>query len=481
MIKYKLYKHQQEAVDLALQKGDFAFFHDMGSGKTLSAITLMRLLFTKTKRPMKTLILGPVAVVTNWKREIEKFSKIPSNIVYALNCNGAKRLKMLHEACQDNNIVIINYESLVSKQVAEQLLKWEPEIIIADESHLVKGVTSKRAKMLVQLADKSKHNFILTGTPILNSLIDIYMQFRIMDRGDTFGKNFFVFRSRYFYDTNSRWSGRPGYFPKWEPSSALFPEINRKIFDKAHRVMIQDCIDLPDRVVREDIVDMSYKQKILYKQMKENFIAYLDEVNTATGINKAIVANLAMVKALRLLQIASGILASDDGVSTIEDIPKLNRLKEILDELRGKKTIVWCSFVPNYNQIAKICDSLKLKYRFLTGQQTTKQKQESIDEFCSGEDINVLIANRRAGGTGINLKEAGYSIVFSRNFSLADELQSDARNYRSGSKDFHNKVIKINLITKGTIEEDVIEALKNKIDLSDKILNVARIIKKGDL
>jgi SNF2 family DNA or RNA helicase len=216
---------------------------------------------------------------------------------------------------------------------------------------------------------------------------------------------------------------------------------------------------------------MTAKQKKLYLEMKRDLITFIDSQEGS----KAVIANVAIVKALRLMQIASGFAGTDDGdIIEIPDNPKIKAVKELLETLVDEhKIILWCAFRNNYEQLGRLCTSMGIDHVFLTGDQSLKEKQEAMERFNTLPECRIIIANRRAGGIGINLVAADYSIVVSRNFALSDELQSEARNYRGGSQ-IHERITKIDLVMKDTIEEDVQQALANKKDLADSILEVIR-------
>ena len=137
------------------------------------------------------------------------------------------------------------------------------------------------------------------------------------------------------------------------------------------------------------------------------------------------------------------------------------------------KCILWCSFRANYVQLGRLCTEMGINHVFLTGEQNLEGKKHAMDSFNSDESCSVIIANRRAGGIGINLVTASYSIVYSRNFSLGDELQSEARNHRGGSQ-IHDQIVKIDIAAKDTIDEHVLMALKNKQDISKKVIDFVK-------
>ena len=203
--------------------------------------------------------------------------------------------------------------------------------------------------------------------------------------------------------------------------------------------------------------------------MKDNYLTFVKDTD------KAVLAQLAVTKLLRLQQIVSGFMVTEEGESlAFDSVPRLDRLRELVEEITpNHKLIIWCSFKKNYEMIATLLEELDIRYVMLTGEQNTKQKQEAIDEFQSEESNSprVVIANRRSGGIGVNLTAASYSIVYSRDFNLGDELQSEARNHRGGSE-IHDKIVQLNLCVADTVDEAVLEALNNKQKISDIIVDL---------
>lgn len=485
--KIKPYKHQLEMIEKSKTRDNLGFLWEMGTGKTGGVINCLRLQYAKRKRIMRTLVLTPPVTLYNWREEFSKHSKIPMSEILVLDCSGSKRLKKLtdfimnyEKALVRNCVVLTNYEALQSKPFHKILMEWQPEVVIADESHYIKNHKAIRAKKTVELGDKATIRYIMTGTPILNTIQDIYMQFRFLDKGDSFGKNYFNFRSRYMQDENEAWSNRPQHFPKWGPKAEMFRELSVKMHSISSRILKKDCLkDLPPLIKTKRRISLSSEQLRMYKQMKNEFITWIKDKHDS-GAPKAVVANIALTKALRLMQITTGFVKTEDEkIIEIEGKnPRIEATRELLEELTlNNKVILWCSFKHNYKQLSKLCDELNIQHTFLTGGMDTKQKHESMREFKENKDVKVIIANRRAGGIGVNLVEASYSIVFSRNFSLGEEKQSEARNHRGGSE-IHDKIVKIDLCAKNTIDELVLIALQNKQALSDVIVDSAI---KGEL
>jgi len=308
----------------------------------------------------------------------------------------------------------------------------------------------------------------MTGTPILNNMMDIYQQFRILDGGKSFGQNFFAFRKKFFEDRNT---GMPKqrYFPDWQPKAGAFAKISELISMKSNHVKKEDCLDLPPLVKKRLSVDMFGDQLKAYKEMRDTFVAFLKSDHGET--KRTAVAQMAMTKALRLQQIVSGFVMDDEGKAhRFKDNNRIHILKDTLEQLAtGHKVIVWACFRENYKQIRDVCRVLKLDYAELHGD--IKDKQTQLEKFTGNDKCRVMIANQAAGGIGVNMVEASYSIYYSRSFNLGDDLQSEARNYRGGSE-IHDRVTRIDLVTAGTIDDRVLEALAAKKSIGDMILQM---------
>lgn len=475
MIEFKLMEHQRDAVWRSQFEKDLFLAWDMGVGKSCATIQMIRARSAEKGRLCRTLILAPLIVLKNWKKEIGMFSNIDQKTVHVLEGSVAKRTAFVKSQIGFSAVMITNYDALQNKDFVQALKEWKPEILVADEAHNCKSYQSKRAKSVAEIADICEHRYLLTGTPILNNAMDLWMQYRILDgylgKAATFPPNFFVYRSQYFVDENASWSSKPGHFPKWVPREAAYAELLSKIEKKTLRITKAQCLDLPPLVVQDVDVGISHEQFAAYKEMAKEYITWVDD-QLAGGVPRAVVARLAVTKSLRLQQIISGFVNTDDG-STIrfKKVPRIEALKELLETITpGNKVIVWSVFKENYRMLAELCKDMDLKYVEVHGDIPNAEKFKNVDSFNNDPSIRVLIGNQDAGGVGINLVAATYSIYYSRGFKLGSDLQSEARNYRRGSE-IHDKITRINLRCPGTIDEIIANALRDKLDISDKILD----------
>lgn len=462
----ELWNHQKIAISRAVSLDEYALFFDPGTGKTLTCITILRHKYAAEKKVLKTLIFCPPIVVDNWKREFAEGSKIPAKDIITLKGPGRDRVKHMMANLGDK-IFITNYESLLMTDLFNLFVHWCPDVLVLDESHKCKDIKSKRTKLLFKLSPLARYRYILTGTPVLNSALDLFSQFKILDGGKTFGMNYVAFRAKYFYDRNA---GMPGHkhFADWAPIPGSMDNIHKLMEPRSMHVKKSECLDLPPLLIQNFYIDLSSEQKRTYDAMHKDFITYMAD--------KTCVATIALTKGLRLMQIVSGFLTvgGDDGTVreniSFRENPRAEALSELLAEITPhSKVLVWAVFKENYEAIRNVCNALGVNFVEVHGDVPEKKKQENVKAFNEDPKIRVFIGHPASSGIGINLCAASYSIFYSRNFSLEQDLQAEARNYRGGSE-VHEKIIRINLIAKGTIDEVVTESLGNKVKIGDDIL-----------
>lgn len=465
----KLWVHQKLASDRAssISKFDgFAFLFEQGTGKTAATIQTLRTKYVEAGRVLRTIILCPPVVRRSWEREFSKYSRIDSKHITVLDGSGKSRVANFNKevATSRDHIFITNYESLLMPDLFQCFLKWGIEVLVLDESQRVKNSTSKRTKKAITLGDIAHYKYLLSGTPITKNPMDIWAQYRVLDGGETFDKNFYAFRARYFYDKNAGMKQHL-HFPNWQPLPGLDELFHQKIYAKAMRVLKKDCLDLPPIVRQRIEVELDPVQARMYEDMKKHYIAYLND--------KACVANIALTKGLRLLQMVSGFFVDDEGKShAFKKNPRLDALEELLIDIAPhSKVIVWSSFRDSYSSILDVCTRLGLGSVTLIGGMTDKARQESIDSFQTDSSVRVMVANASAGGVGVTLTAASYMLYFSRDFNLENDLQSEARCHRGGSE-IHDKITRIDIVATGTIDEVVLTALESKENMMSGILNI---------
>lgn len=468
----------------------------MGAGKTRTAIDIVRAVANYHKRIPKVLVFCPPIVIENWKSQWLRNSSLESEQVTCLYGPGKKRLEIFEQIALTGrgHVVVTNYQSLLMEDLHAGFFSWQPDVVIFDESHLLKDYKSKTSKAADKLVngrmklEGPKYNqklvgprplvYLLSGSPILNSAMDIFQQYKILDAGETFGLNFFAFRGRYFRDKNAGMPGR-NYFPNWVPKPGAMEELSELMKRNSMRVLKKDCLDLPPLVRQVIQVPMTPEQRKLYNSMLQEYVAYFER----DGKEHVATAMMAMTKGLRLMQLASGYIKTVDGAEVeLSDswCPKQDALYSLLEEITpNHKVIIWAKWRKNYEQIRAVLEKLGLKWVEVHGDISDKEKFANVAEFNTNEKCRVLFGNPASGGIGIDLVPASYSIFYSRDFSLGADIQAESRNYRGGSE-IHEKVTRIDLVCENSIEEKIAEKLASKTEISESVLREITLeLKKG--
>jgi len=466
----ELFNWQQETMTRFKDSPEVFLAADMGTGKTRAVIELLRYKYNRERRVVKTLILAPLSVCANWPVEFKKYSKIKEQDIICLSAqsNRKKSLKNFINVHRITGIIVMNYEFMIANDVLKLLDDWGVEYLVCDESHRLKSPQAKVSKSAFYIAQKTTDRILLTGTPYLNSAVDIYSQYKILDLGATFGKHVGLFKSMYMKSIPFKIAGRS--FNKFEDKDDTKDIIAQKMAPKCIRVKLDDCVDLPPLIEEDMFCDMSNEQQKVYTEVKKDCVSFME----SHDVNDPIVANMAMTKLLRLQQIVSGFCKTESGTEVeFKDVPRLDLLCDLLADMTVEhKVIVWCCFKRNYKMISERLTKMGISHSLLTGEQNAREKQESIESFTKGE-TKVLLSNPQSGGVGINLVESCRSIYYSRDFNLGNFEQSKARNYRAGSQ-AHSKVVHVQIITPKTVDEQTVEALRNKRNIAHELMNMIK-------
>lgn len=464
-MKYKIepWAHQLEGIRLGRERDFFAYFFEMGCGKTLTVINVLRHKFAQHGKMLNTLILCPKIVVENWRREIA--ANASDVVLAATQClKGTAKQREKQLAVPNKCIYITNIDTLNTK-FWNVLRRMPWQVLVVDESHKFKSPTADRTKRLINFSDCVRTKFIMSGSPVLNSAMDVWAQFRVLHR-DIFPENFYVFRQQYFYDHNA---GMPTnkYFPDWRPRPGTREELRRIIGEHSMRITTEEALpNLPPLVRQSVFVELTAEQRRLYTEMEETFITYLQD--------EACVAEVALTKILRLQQIAVGIVKTESGEVRKVETAKLAALTELLEDLCPQhKVIVWTNFVDTYSDIGRVFDELNFPYVILRGGQSDAERQDAIDRFNNDPTVRGIVANQQAGGVGIGLQAASYSIYYSKTFNLEHDQQSEKRNHRGGSE-IHDHITRIDIVAQDTMDDEITTALRNKAELGTFLLSLRR-------
>ena len=466
--KTKPFKHQAEALEKACDQQYYAFFMEMGTGKTKVAIDNLAMLYLKNK-VNAALIIAPKGVYDNWVTlEIPKHlpDEVPVKMMRwqpRLSKTYQKELEIFVKHRFDGlKIFVMNIEALSTskgtKIAGVFLIQNEDNMIIIDESTTIKNRGASRTKNLMTLKGYSSYRRILTGSPITKSPMDLYSQCSFLSTRALNFSSYYAFQGRYAIIKQRAFGARSfqeivGY--------RNLEELNEKLEQFSTRTLKEECLDLPDKLYTRRNITMSDEQNSVYNQMKKLALAQLDsgELSTTASI---------LTQIMRLQQICCGFFQPD--VGEIRQLPnnRLSELLDITDELQGK-AIIWASFTHDIQQIARSLrdrfgpDSVALYY----GDTPQEDRQKIVHKFQDmTSELRFFVGQPKTGGYGITLSAATTVIYYSNSYDLENRLQSEDRAHRIGQK---KNVTYIDLVCPNTIDEKILEAFKSKINLSQKV------------
>jgi len=472
MYQYKTepFNHQREALQASWDAEFHAWFMEMGTGKSKVAIDNMGVLYQQ-RRINASLIVAPKGVYDNWvKGEIP--AHLPDDIKRKIirwkpsqsKSYAAELEDLIMEDYDGLKIFVVNVEAFSSPRgarAAGRFLVQNPDnMMIVDESTTIKNRKAQRTKNLMTLTKYSRYRRILTGSPVTKSPMDLFSQCNFLDERALGYNSYFAFQSRYAV-VQKRVMGARSF--QEITGYRRLDELNEKLFEFSTRVLKEECLDLPEKVYIKREVELTDEQAKVYNQMKKLALAQMEGGDLAT-------TESVLTQIMRLQQICCGFFQPDVGKIQPLKNNRLNELMSITDELQGK-AIIWASYTHDIQQIADTLrdrfgpDSVALYY----GETPQDKRQEIVERF---QDVNnplrFFVGQPRTGGYGITLTAANTVIYYSNSYDLEIRLQSEDRAHRIGQK---NIVTYIDLVSPDTIDEKVLGALRQKINLAEQVLN----------
>jgi len=410
---------------------------DMGLGKTLQAISLLSFIYPKTKTP--SLIIMPKSLLTNWQNELEKFNPNLSFYLYYGGSRDAKEFKKY-------NIILTTY-ALIRNDI-EKLRDIKFDTIILDESQNIKNVESKISKAVMLL--EAKHKFALSGTPIENSLFELYSLFRFINGG--------------LFSTLADFKRDYAVPIQGDANEEVAKILKAKISPFLLRRLKKDVLkDLPAKQEQVVYVDMDESHKKFYNQKRDYYKEMLDQQISMNGIDKSKFVILQAFNDLRQIASAPELKSENTIMSS-----KIESLFEMLEDiiLNNHKVLIFANFLGSLDLISQKANELGYEHLLMTG--STRNRQELVDKFQNDKDIKLFLMTLKVGGVGLNLTEADYVFIFDPWWNKSAENQAVDRTHRMGQK---NTVFSYKMITKGTIEEKILELQSQKQDMTDMIIS----------
>lgn len=447
-MQFKPWNYQQYSINHIIDHKASGLFLDMGMGKTVSTLTAIdNLIFLGEVN--KVLVIAPLRVAEDtWSTEVDKWDHLKHLRISKILGTKKQREEAL---MKDTDIYVTNREN-VDWLVTECFDSWIWDMVVIDELSSFKSSKAKRFRALKKVRPYFKRIVGLTGTPAPNSLIDLWPQIYLLDGGLRLGKTITGFKDRYFNP------GRRNSYVvyNWELKEGSEAAIQNKISDICISMKADDYLDLPERIDNRVEINLSKKSMEIYKKLEKDLVIELGEEDI-TAANAAVLTN-------KLLQMANGAIYSETKeVVKIHD-EKIERLEEIIDVSNGKPVLVFYNFKHDYNRITEMLTKKKISHQ-------TLNTSDDIKKWNDGK-IQVALLHPASAGHGLNLQYGGNIIVwFGLTWSLELYQQANARLHRQGQKE---TVIIHHLISKGTVDEDVMNALANKEINQDMLLEAVK-------
>ena len=463
--KTKPYAHQLTALEKSWNKKVFAYFMEMGTGKTKVAIDNIAMLYDNGKIN-GALIIAPKGVYKNWySQEIPDHLADhikPTTVLWKslINKTQQEELDKLFQPGLDLHILVMNVEAFSTKKgvdFAARFLNSHNAFMAIDESTTIKNPGAKRTKNIVALGKYAKYRRILTGSPVTKSPLDLYKQCEFLDEYLLDHSSYYTFRTRYAVLRKAHFNGRSveivvGYKNLGELSDKLKPF--------SYRVLKDDCLDLPKKTFMKRTITLSAEQDKVYKQMKSMALAHMN--------GKMITTASALTQLMRLHQITCGHFTADDGsIQTIKN-NRISELTDLLEEVEGK-AVIWAHYQYDVNEIVKTItkeygeDSI-VTYYGLTPQD---ERQDNIKKFQDDPKCRFLVGTPSTGGYGITLTAASTMIYYSNGYDLEKRQQSEARIDRIGQE---KPMTYIDIICEETVDDRIVKALRKKINIATEIM-----------
>jgi len=463
--KTKPYAHQLTALEKSWNKENYAYFMEMGTGKTKVLIDNLAMLYDKGKVD-GALIIAPKGVVKTWYEQ-ELPAHLPNHIenvsvLWQPNITKTQQEKLdsLFEIDSALHILVMNVEAFSTEKgvkFATKFINSHKTLMAIDESTTIKTPTARRTKNIIKIGINAKYKRIMTGSPITKNPLDLYTQCDFLDPWLLDFSSYYAFRNRYAEMKTMHVSGRSiQVVDKFRNLS----ELSDTVKEFSYRVLKEDCLDLPPKNFIKRHITLTPDQKKVYEQMKKHAIAMLNKkVTTTVSV---------LTQLMRLHQITCGYVTADDGSIQEVESNRMNELMSILEETEGK-VIIWANYQFSVGDIIqKITKKFgKESYVHYYGLTPQEIRQENIKRFQNDPECRFIIGTPQTGGYGITLTQANTVIYYSNGYDLEKRLQSEDRAHRIGQK---KTVTYIDIIAEDTIDEKIVEALRKKINIASEVL-----------
>ena len=463
--KTKPYAHQLTALEKSWNKETYAYFMEMGTGKTKVLIDNMSMLYDKGKID-SALIIAPKGVIKTWYEQ-EIPTHLPDHIenvsvLWQSNITKSQqeKLESLFEIETALHILIMNVEAFSTEKgvkFATKFLNSHKVLMAIDESTTIKTPSAQRTKNILHLGKMSKYRRIMTGSPVTKNPLDLYTQCEFLDPYLLNFASYYAFRNRY---ANMKTINVRGRSIQVVHAFQNLGELSDKLKGFSYRVLKEDCLDLPPKNWTKRHIALSKEQQKVYDQMKKTALATLNGKVTST---MTVITQL-----MRLQQITCGHFVADDGTTQEIKNNRITELMDVLDEIEGK-AIIWGHWQKDIQNIVSEIEKVHgpgsvVSYYGLTPQE---DRQDNIRKFQSDPKCRFMVGTPSTGGYGITLTAANTVIYYSNGYDLEKRLQSEDRAHRIGQK---KNVTYVDIIAEKTVDEKIVKSLRKKINIASEVL-----------
>jgi len=463
--KTKPYAHQLTALEKSWNKENYAYFMEMGTGKTKVLIDNLAMLYDKGKVD-GALIIAPKGVVKTWYEQ-ELPTHLPDHIENVsvlwqpnITKTQQEKLESLFEIESALHILVMNVEALSTEKgvkFATKFINSHKTLMAIDESTTIKTPTARRTKNIIKIGVNAKYKRIMTGSPITKNPLDLYTQCEFLDPWLLDFSSYYAFRNRYAEMKTMHVHGRSiQVVDKFQNLG----ELSDTVKEFSYRVLKEDCLDLPPKVFIKRHITLTPDQKKVYEQMKKAAMTMLNGKVTTTMT--------VLTQLMRLHQITCGYVTADDGTTQQVESNRLNELMSILEETEGK-VIIWANYQLSVGEIIQKIIKVygKDSYVHYYGLTPQEDRQDFIRKFQNDPKCRFIIGTPQTGGYGITLTQANTVIYYSNGYDLEKRLQSEDRAHRIGQK---KTVTYIDLICEDTVDEKIVKALRDKINIASEVM-----------
>ena len=457
-MQFRPHQYQEAAAQFIVEHPKCGLFLDMGLGKTVTTLTALDGLMNDTFdiTSGKILVIAPLRVAEHtWSTECQKWDHLKHLKISRVIGSEKQRLKALKEKA---DVYVIHRENLV--WLVDLLGKnWNFNTVIVDELSSFKNSKSKRFRALKKVTPLFDRFIGLTGTPAPRSLLDLWPQLYLMDRGQRLGKTYTAYKDKYF---TPGW--RNGYVVyEWNLRPGAEEQIQEAIKDICMSLKAEDWLKLPERVNVMHEIELGETLMKKYRKFEREKLMELES-------SEALVASNAGVLAGKLTQFTSGAIYKEDKSCTIVHDVKLQALEDLVEASNGQPILIFYNFQH---------DKVRIKEQLKSYDIREIKSEKDIDDWNAGK-VEILLAHPAAMGHGLNMQDGGHIIVwYSLTWDLELYQQANARLHRQGQK---KSVLIHHLIAKNTIDEDIINKLTDKAAQQNDLIEAvkARIKKAGE-